>query len=162
MFPISLLFTFLGLILSGVARAVYTDQACVAACSDRSVVLGHFRGIYGNEPYRQNFTFANDFVNCCCSGEENDKSLGRDKSLASAGICQSCESTPWAVKDDLSAVNGSAENATLFKPQGYSTSEDRSKAPISAMGSWADPRIMTSLAAVLMSLLLSCVMMKLA
>lgn len=94
----------------------------------------------------QNMTFANEFVNCICTGQENDAVLGNDALSTSVGICQSCQMTPGKIKDDLSVSfsreerlwtnaqmlmdlcvvqvsNGTASEAIHFMPVGYTTSE---------------------------------------
>ncbi|GFZ46814.1 hypothetical protein JCM24511_04034 [Saitozyma sp. JCM 24511] len=88
----------------------------------------------------QNYTEANAFVACLCTGEENDgASFGNASIQASVGICESCASTPDKIKEDLSALlslctiqlqNGTAADALSFRPQSYKTAESPDVASI--------------------------------
>ncbi|RSH88950.1 hypothetical protein EHS25_002612 [Saitozyma podzolica] len=126
--------------LLGQCLAATTDQQCLDACSDYSISIGHCRDVYGNEPEYQNYTDANAFVACLCTGAENDgASFGNASIQASVGICESCASTPEKIKEDLSALlslctiqlqNGSAADALSFRPQSYKTAESPDVASI--------------------------------
>jgi hypothetical protein len=105
------------------ARAATTDSTCVRSCSEYSIVLGHCRIIYGDHrsstlastvdleltslAYTANLTYANDFVSCVCTGQENDQVIGDDALQAAAGICQACDTTPDRIKEDLSVSHTS-------------------------------------------------------
>jgi hypothetical protein len=56
----------------------------------------------GRKAGQQNYTFANDFVQCLCQGQEDGNALGNDAVTSALGSCSSCSTTPQMVKDDLS------------------------------------------------------------
>ncbi|WVR06854.1 hypothetical protein IAU60_003890 [Kwoniella sp. DSM 27419] len=127
---------FLTLLIQSAQAVKGVDQNCVLKCSDWSVVLGHCRAEY-NQVYQQyNLTYMNDFLGCLCTGSTSRGELGNATIGESAGTCLACRTTPGIIKNNLSTfltlcavqhANGTAGNATLFAPIGYSTSNDESQ-----------------------------------
>ncbi|WVQ73965.1 hypothetical protein IAR50_003546 [Cryptococcus sp. DSM 104548] len=119
------------------------SQECLSGCSDWSVTLGYCRGQYGNFSQQMNLTYMNEFVGCLCEGDNANGGFGNDTITQSAGICQSCETTPELIVTNLGdflklcvvqSQNGTAGDATNFRPQGYETSEDTSNAAVEGAG----------------------------
>ncbi|EIW65894.1 hypothetical protein TREMEDRAFT_65979 [Tremella mesenterica DSM 1558] len=112
-------------------RAATTDPVSVLACSDYSEVLGYCHGMFDPQPNLANYTYANEFLSCMCSGNKSTPSDGKEAYLKNVGICESSSTTPSVIVSDLSLLlqgcatqeqNGSAAVATIYHPQGYSTS----------------------------------------
>ncbi|ODN80590.1 hypothetical protein L202_02782 [Cryptococcus amylolentus CBS 6039] len=130
------------LLFLGLGRRVlanYESEECLSGCSDWSVALGYCRGQYGNFSQQMNLTYMNDFVGCLCVGDNADGGFGNDTMTQSAGICQSCATTPKLIATNLEdflelcvvqSQNGTASEAINFRPQGYETSEDTSNSAV--------------------------------
>ncbi|WVQ79965.1 hypothetical protein IAT38_002066 [Cryptococcus sp. DSM 104549] len=124
------------LLLTDVVMVRAADEQCVEACSEWSVVLGHCTGLYHDSTKQRDYDYANNYVACICRGDTDNDPKGNESISSAAGICLSCSTTPKIVKKNLQdflslcvvqARNGTAENATLYSPVGYSTSQDTSK-----------------------------------
>ena len=55
--------------------------------------------------WAQNYTYANAFMTCICNGTKDATAVQasdpRSQLLSDAGVCESCNSTPWLVQRDL-------------------------------------------------------------
>lgn len=85
----------------------------------------------------------NDFIGCLCEGQTYAGTLGNETITGSAGICESCQTTPALIQENLQdflrlcsiqSANGTSFNATIFRPQGYETAEDTSKDAVVGKG----------------------------
>lgn len=107
------------------------DKQCLSACSDWSVVLGYCRGQYKETSEWQirnmegqgmmmkeerrwpfcaavqqfNLTYMNDFIGCLCEGQTYAGTLGNETITGSAGICESCQTTPALIQENLQVDN---------------------------------------------------------
>ncbi|OWZ51148.1 hypothetical protein J007_02276 [Cryptococcus neoformans] len=109
-----------------------TQEQCVMACTNWSLVIEHCRWTYVNRflNNQHDYTYNNQFVGCLCKGETATGSMGNNTISSSVGLCLNCHTTPGLVKRDLKnllqlcavqAQNGTAADAMHYRPQGYHT-----------------------------------------
>lgn len=122
-----------------VSMPAQTGRSCwaiVVKCSELGVsspALPHFTSKLMCTAAQENATFANQFLGCCCNGEEKDVILGSEALLKSASMCQECYTTPPPVRKDLRvsptatylayAYKGGSMGLTLFEDAGGAVSK---------------------------------------